>query len=194
MKEYVANILDLVSDDENFNMGSDFGMGLLGQSLKYGMGRSVLIDKNGRLIAGNKTTEKAIECGITKVRVIETDGSELVAVKRMDVDLDSKHGREMALLDNAVSQANLVWNKDNLEKFSSDFGVDVDEWGVFMSQRISDEDFERLLDSGHSTYKEDENVNLFEIKILCDEVDAEKIKLDIEESLTLYSGVSIEII
>ena len=33
------------------------------------------------------------------VRVIETTGDELVAVKRTDVDIDSAEGRKMAYLD-----------------------------------------------------------------------------------------------
>ena len=56
---------------------------------ELGAGRSILIDKNDNIIAGNKTQEAAIKAGITKVRVVETTGDELVAVKRTDVDIDS---------------------------------------------------------------------------------------------------------
>lgn len=48
---------------------------------------------------GNKSQQAAIAAGIKKVRVIETTGDELVAVKRTDVDIDSAEGRKMAYLD-----------------------------------------------------------------------------------------------
>ena len=35
-------------------------------------------DKNGNIIAGNKTQKAAIEAGIKKVRIVETTGDELV--------------------------------------------------------------------------------------------------------------------
>ena len=43
--------------------------------------------------------QAAIAAGIKRVRVIETTGDELVAVKRTDVDIDSADGRKMAYLD-----------------------------------------------------------------------------------------------
>jgi hypothetical protein len=49
---------DLVPDDSNANRGSKRGAALIKKSLKdYGAGRSILLDKNNRVIAGNKTRE-----------------------------------------------------------------------------------------------------------------------------------------
>ena len=66
---------------------------------ELGAGRSILLDRNGNIIAGNKSQQAAIAAGIKRVRVIETTGDELVAVKRTDVDIDSADGRKMAYLD-----------------------------------------------------------------------------------------------
>ena len=66
---------------------------------ELGAGRSILLDKNGNIIAGDKSQHAAIAAGIKKVRVIETTGDALVAVKRTDVDIDSDDGRKMAYLD-----------------------------------------------------------------------------------------------
>ena len=80
-EEKVINIEELTQDEHNFNKGTVGGAELMERSLKeLGAGRSILIDKNGTIIAGNKTQEAAIKAGITKVRVIETDGTELVAL------------------------------------------------------------------------------------------------------------------
>jgi hypothetical protein len=70
-EEKVINIEELTQDEHNFNKGTEGGAELMERSLKeLGAGRSILIDKNGTIIAGNKTQEAAIKAGITKVRVI----------------------------------------------------------------------------------------------------------------------------
>ena len=106
---------------------------------KFGLGRSILLDKNDRIIAGNKTTEKAGELGFEKVVIVETDGSTLVAVKRNDIDLDSQKGRELALADNATSKANLSWNEEMIMQCAEQFDFDPEEWGVSMSEPEEEE-------------------------------------------------------
>lgn len=122
-----VDISDLIPDDKNFNKGNEFGESLIEKSFnKFGAGRSVLIDKNNRLIAGNKSTEKFSAQGGQKVVIIETDGDTLVAVKRNDIDLDSDVGREMALADNASAKANIVFDAELIE---AEVGVAVaEEW------------------------------------------------------------------
>ena len=96
----VVDINDLIPDDKNFNKGNEQGQELMERSFReHGAGRSILLDKNGKVIAGNKSQQAAIAAGIKRVRVIETTGDELVAVKRTDVDIDSAEGRKMAYLD-----------------------------------------------------------------------------------------------
>lgn len=125
----------LVPDNKNFNKGTQFGEHLMDESLrKFGLGRSILLDKNDRIIAGNKTTEKAGELGFEKVVIVETDGSTLVAVKRNDIDLDSQKGRELALADNATSKANISWDNEMIMQCASQFDFDPEDWGVSMSE------------------------------------------------------------
>ena len=95
---------------------------------ELGAGRSILVDKNGKIIAGNKTQEAAIKAGIKKVRIIETTGDELVAVKRTDVDIDSAKGRELALVDNLATQVNLAWDEAEIEAMEVE-GFDASDWG-----------------------------------------------------------------
>ena len=129
MAEQVIDINELTQDQHNFNKGTAKGKKLMNKSLKeLGAGRSILIDKNGNIIAGNKTQKAAIEAGIKKVRIIETTGDELVAVKRTDIDLDSKKGREMALADNAASRLNLAWDDVELANAAAEYNLEVDAW------------------------------------------------------------------
>ncbi len=129
-----VQITDLKIDDRNANKGTDQGKDLLAVSLqKYGAGRSVLIDKDGKVIAGNHTVKEAYRQGITDVIVVETDGSQLVAVKRTDIKKDSKEGHELALADNRVSQANLNFDIDLIRDLNAEFDLDLGEIGFDMA-------------------------------------------------------------
>lgn len=91
----------------NINKGSEFGTSLLLKSIQEtGLGRSVVTDKNNILIAGNKTAEAAAQLGIENVLEIETDGKELIVVKRTDLDINTPMGIRHKILDNTVSKHN----------------------------------------------------------------------------------------
>ena len=130
-QEKIINIEELVQDEHNFNKGTDEGGKLMERSFKeMGAGRSVLIDKHGKIIAGNKSQKAAIAAGIKRVRVIETTGDELIAVKRTDVELESEQGRKMALLDNLTTQVNLAWDETELQTITGEIeGFDVGDFG-----------------------------------------------------------------
>ena len=131
MKQEEINIEDLKQDSRNFNKGSEQGQELMERSFKeMGAGRSILIDRNGNIIAGNKSQKAAIAAGIKKVRIIETTGDELVAVKRTDVDIDSAEGRKMAYLDNLTTHVNLTWDQTELQAVQADVeGFDIADFG-----------------------------------------------------------------
>lgn len=134
-----TNIESLQQDDKNFNKGTKKGRKLIDKSIrKFGAGRSILLDKNNRIIAGNKTQEMAREAGIKKVIVIDAKPDELVAVRRGDVDLDSEKGREMALADNATGAANLDWDDEALARAQEEIGLSVEDWNVSIGQKIDD--------------------------------------------------------
>ena len=139
-----TNIESLVPDNKNFNKGTEYGDRLMDESMrKFGLARSIVIDKNNRIIAGNKTAEKAADIGFTDVLVVEVDGNQLVAVKRKDIDLDSAKGRELALADNATSKANLAWDESMIEEVSQQWGFEPQEWGVDVSMQEEPEQEEQ---------------------------------------------------
>ena len=119
------DLSDIVPDDHNANKGTERGAGMLEHSLRtYGAGRSILLDKNNRVIAGNKTVEQATQIGRDDILVVDSDGTKLVAVRRTDVDLDSVAGRELAIADNRTSEVGLSWDIEALEALKQD-GVDL---------------------------------------------------------------------
>jgi DNA modification methylase len=115
-------IAQLVLDDKNANKGMKRGRELLEASLeKYGAGRSVVVDRHNRVIAGNKTVEAARAAGVASITVIETDGTSLVAVQRGDLDLKKdKKARELAVADNRVGELDLEWNPEVLASLDAD--------------------------------------------------------------------------
>ena len=130
-KKAITKLSELTPDANNYNKGTEFGGGLIEKSLrKLGAGRSILLDKNGKVIAGNKTLENAVNAGFgdEDLIVVQTTGKQIVAVQRMDLDLNSKMGKEMALADNATAKANIEWD---VEALASDWNSDeLDGWGV----------------------------------------------------------------
>jgi len=156
-----ATLSDLIPDDKNFNLHTEFGTSLLENSVrKFGLGRSILVNKNNRIIAGNGIVDSSKSIGLNNVRIIETVGDELIAVKRMDIDLDSAKGRELALADNATASVNLNWNDKVLEEVASEFDIDTDIWGVNTESAL--DDFEKKEDEFEKEIEEitDKNCEL----------------------------------
>lgn len=158
-----THIGQLTPDDHNFNKGTEYGQHLMEESLrKFGGGRSVLIDKNNRIIAGNKTIETAGQIGMERVVVVETTGNEIVAVKRTDIDLDTAKGREMALADNMTGQKNFDMNVEELDMMAEQFDFDPGDWGVNIETPELEMD-----DDGHKDLSNNVE-SLFQIAIDCE--------------------------
>lgn len=141
-----VTIESLIPDTKNANKGNEYGEGLIEKSFrKFGAGRSILIDKDNNVIAGNKSLQKFSEIGLTNVRIIETDGTELIAVKRTDISIDSKKGRELAIADNASAKANITWDVDAVGDLKDEFEIDMSEWGIDFGEEVleaQDDDFD----------------------------------------------------
>ena len=120
----------IIHDDHNANKGTERGKKLLTQSVReLGGGRSVLLDKNGKLIAGNKTFDAAQEAGLN-VRIVQAGRNELIAVQRDDLDLDDSTGeaRRLAYMDNRVSEIDLAWDAEQIASDAAS-GLDFDGAG-----------------------------------------------------------------
>jgi hypothetical protein len=130
-------ISELVPDERNANKGTARGRGMLEKSMQsYGAGRSILIDKHNRIIAGNKTAETAGAIGIDDVQVVESDGRRIIAVKRTDLDLETDvMAKELAIADNKVAQDDLEWDADILKELQAD-GVNLERF--FNKDEMSD--------------------------------------------------------
>lgn len=114
-------------DNNNYRIHNDRNKKIINDSLKnYGAGRSILLDADGVIIAGNGTYEQAKNLGIP-IKIIKSDGKELIAVKRVDLSTKDKKRSELAVMDNAASDS----SKFDVSKLSNDFSVNkINSFGV----------------------------------------------------------------
>lgn len=104
---------DLKQDGNNYRKHSTENKKKIKKSIdECGLGRSVVVDADGVLIAGNGVA--SVVDGNTKVKVVETDGSELVVVKRTDLHEGDEKRKKLALADNATSD-NVEWDFEAIE-------------------------------------------------------------------------------
>lgn len=117
----MTSIKDLKADHRNARKRTDRSASLIAESLKrFGAARSIVIDEDNRILAGNGTVEGAKAAGIQNIRVIETDGTEIIAVKRTGLSEDDKIG--LALADNRTSDLS-DWDKDMLQQLSAEYDL-----------------------------------------------------------------------
>lgn len=119
--------MQITFDKRNYRKHSEQNKKRIRKSLtECGAGRSVLVDKDGCLIAGNGVYEQAEKMGI-RTRVVETDGTELVVVKRTDIGTDDPKRKTLAKADNATSD-NVEWD---IPMLLEDFSVEeLSDWGI----------------------------------------------------------------
>lgn len=114
-------------DAHNYRKHSDKNKSLINKSLKEcGAGRSIVIDNDGEIIAGNGIYEQAQKLNIP-TKIIETDGTELVVVKRTDLNTNDEKRKQLAIMDNATSDS----SEFDLESLQADFDVEqLQDWGL----------------------------------------------------------------
>lgn len=129
-------LTELIPDDKNANKSSERGRYMIEKSLtELGAGRSVVVDKNFRIIAGNHATEVAVESGFEDAIVVPTDGSKLVVVQRTDLDLTTdEKARQLAIADNRTSEVSLTWDSEVLAELAQE--VDLSDY--FNNNEIDD--------------------------------------------------------
>lgn len=147
----MTSINDLKADSKNARKRTNQSATLIQESLqRYGAARSIVIDENDVVLAGNGTLEGAKSAGITKVRVIETTGDELIAVRRTDLSDSEKVG--LALADNRTAELS-AWDNEMLHRLSMD--NDISPWfekedlSALLgeaTEKIAPEDFDELDD------------------------------------------------
>ena len=122
-----THISDLTPDPNNTRAHTPRNLGEIGESLaSVGAARSIVIDEDGRILAGNGLIEAAAERGITKIETVDADGETIVAVRR--TGLTEAQKSELSIRDNRTGEA-AGWNVDMLHSVTQDFDLDLRDMG-----------------------------------------------------------------
>jgi hypothetical protein len=118
----VKPIGELRQDPENRRQHSARNVEMVEAALRgVGAARSIVVDEDDVILAGNGVTQAAIAAGITSVRVIEADGTELIAVRRRGLTPEQR--RLLSLYDNRAGEL-AEWNFEQLSA-DRDAGLDL---------------------------------------------------------------------
>jgi len=128
---------DLTPDPKNARRHTPRNVGMIEQALgEVGAARSIVIDENGVILAGNATAEAAARRGMEKVIVVDADGETIVAVRRRN--LTDAQKQRLALFDNRSAET-AEWETEVLRDLhAKDPDVTKGMW--------SDEELSELLD------------------------------------------------
>lgn len=133
-----GKLTDYVPNPHNSNEGSERGQGMIESSFrKYGAGRSMVVDKNGVIIAGNHSQDGAINAGLEDVIEVETDGKQVVVVRRTDLDLDDESDMravELGYIDNRSGEVSLNWDTTQI---LADLGAGADLSSMFTETELA---------------------------------------------------------
>ena len=136
--------MTIKKDRKNYRVHSEENLNAIEKSLRdCGAGRSILIDNDNEIIAGNGCFQQAEKLGIP-IKVIETDGSELIALKRTDLSYEDQRRTQLAVMDNATSDLSEFDVDSMLDDFSYDtlvnFGVITKEFDEDAQETAADVD------------------------------------------------------
>ena len=138
-----TSITDLVPDPKNRRAHNAVNLGLVADALRdVGAARSIVIDEANVILAGNGVTAAASQAGITKLRVIDAAGDELIAVRRSGLTVDQK--RALAIYDNRTAEL-ATWDVEQLRADLANgltlqpFWTPDEETALFAGARAADE-------------------------------------------------------
>ena len=140
-------------DKRNYRKHDNKNKSLIKKSLeKFGAGRSIVVDAEGEIIGGNGVYEQAQKLGL-KTKIVETDGSELVVVKRTDLKTDDEKRKALAVMDNSTSDT----SEFDLELLTADFSVDeLEDFGIELPEEEEEEEDEEEEDEEEEAEEEKE--------------------------------------
>lgn len=180
---------DLIQDEHNYRKHSETNKKRIRKSIdEAGLGRSVVVDADGVLIAGNGVA--SVIDGDTPVRVIETDGTELVVVKRTDLHEGDERRKKLAMGDNAAGDE-VEWDMEAIEADGWEQD-ELEDWGVVEckddGEKLNMDEF--FAPNEGQQQKKNETLTVEIPESLADK--KPDIKAIIEQTLVDYEGIKVK--
>jgi hypothetical protein len=127
-----AHLADLVPDRQNRRRHNPRNVGMIERALgEVGAARSIVIDEDGMVLAGNATVEAAAAAGIDRVQVVDADGETIIAVRRSGLSDEQK--RKLAMYDNRTAEL-AEWDTAQIAA-DLEAGLSLD--GLFSNEEIA---------------------------------------------------------
>jgi DNA modification methylase len=128
----------LTPDPHNARRHGERNLRLITEALKdVGAARSIVVDETGTVLAGNATIAAAGHAGLSRVRIVDADGSELIAVRRTGLTPDQK--TRLALYDNRTAEL-AEWDTEVLAGLADEIDLsalwETDELAELLSQEV----------------------------------------------------------
>lgn len=128
----IKSLADLTPDPRNTRVHNERNVGMIEDALhEVGAARSIVIDEDGVILAGNATAEAAGNAGIGRVMVVDADGETLVAVRRKGLT-DAQKAR-LGAWDNRTAELATGWDAEMMAALMEE-GVNFD--GMFTDKEI----------------------------------------------------------
>jgi len=129
----MSKISDLTPDKQNARAHNPRNVGMIVNALhEVGAARSIVIDEDGNILAGNATIEAAVEAGIENLQIVDVDGETVVAVRRKGLTPEQK--KRLAYFDNRTAEL-ADWDS---EQVLADLEAGVDLDGLFTDIELED--------------------------------------------------------
>ncbi len=134
-------VTDLKFDHKNYRKHNDKNKNLIRKSIEEaGLGRSIVIDADDEIIAGNGLVSQLGKD--VPLKVVETTGDELVVVKRTDLKHGDAKRDALAIYDNSTSDTSEfdieLLKADFSDKELQDFGILDEEADVEVEEPIEE--------------------------------------------------------
>lgn len=135
-------VKDLKFDRRNYRKHNKKNLDLIKKSVnEVGFGRSIVINSDNEIICGNGITSTLQKDA--KLKVVETDGTELIVVKRNDLKTGDIKQTKLGILDNSTSDS----SEFDFDLLQADFDTDaLSDWGIDISEFSVEEEKEVVED------------------------------------------------
>lgn len=128
----ISHIGQLKPDSHNARQHNPRNVGMIADALQQvGAARSIVVDENLVVLAGNGVLEAAAQAGIEKVQVIDADGETIIAVRRSGLTDEQK--KKLALFDNRTAEL-ATWDPSQI---AADLEAGLDLSGMFYPEELS---------------------------------------------------------
>lgn len=129
--EETVHISKLRFDPKNARRRTERSSRMIRTSLeRFGGMRSIVVDENFEVKAGNGTLEEAGQIGLENVKIVRASGNELIAVLREG--LTEEQWKEYAVADNRSSDLS-DWDLETLSEIHDEVGLE--DW--FTTEEIA---------------------------------------------------------